>query len=115
LRLLGGPPLVAWQMRLSVGLALPVSDIRPFDRVGFFLWHQPPISATRITAVTGLDVVATLPGVLEVRSVRRAGDLVDWRSGGVGHVFGVGGVVSDYGQLVALRRQILSVTAVEYS
>jgi hypothetical protein len=114
LRLLGGPSLISWQMRLSLGMPLPLHEMPVFDRIGFYLWHQPPVTATEITAVVGLDVVADLPGVHEVRSVRRAGERVDWRAGGVGHVFGVGGVVADTEQLIQLRHQILSTTTVEY-
>jgi biotin carboxylase len=115
LRLLDGPPLVTWRMLLAVGEPLPLDRVRPFDRVGFYLWHQPPVGATAITAISGLEAVAELPGVVEVRLVRRPGDRVDWHEGGVGHVYGVGGVVADYVELVALRHQILDTASVTYS
>jgi ATP-grasp domain len=115
LRLLGGPALIRWRLLLALGLDLPVEKSRPFDGIGFYLWHQPPIGAQRIVTVNGLDEVAALPGVLEVRPKRGPGDLVDWREGGVGHVFGVGGVVATYKNLVSLRHRILDVTSVEYA
>jgi prolyl-tRNA synthetase len=66
-------------------------------------------------AVNGLDEVAALPGVVEVRPKRGPGDLVDWREGGVGHVFGIGGIVNSYEELVGLRHRILDVTSVAYT
>lgn len=114
LRLLGGPAIIRWRLLLALGLDLPIEVQRPFDGIGFYLWHQPPIGSHRIVAVNGLDAVADLPGVLEVRPKRGPGDRVDWREGGVGHVFGVGGVVDTYEELVSLRHRILDVTTVEY-
>lgn len=115
LRLLHGPNIIRWRILLALGLDLPLDEIRPFDRIGFFLWHQPPVGAHRIVAVRGLQEVAGLPGVLEVRPKRGPGDLVDWREGGVGHVFGVGGLVDTYDELVDLRHRILDRTSVEYT
>lgn len=115
LRLLGGPALIRWRLLLALGLELPVAELRPFDGIGFYLWHQPPIGAHRIVAVNGLDEVAGLPGVLEVRPKRGPGDHVDWREGGVGHVFGVGGVVGTHEELVDLRHRILDMTSVRYA
>ncbi|HEY6622953.1 MAG TPA: hypothetical protein VIX85_03915, partial [Acidimicrobiales bacterium] len=114
LRLLGGPAVIRWRLLLALGLDIPFGEIEPFERIGFFLWHQPPIGARRVVAVHGLDEVAALPGVYEVRPKRGPGDLVDWREGGVGHVFGVGGIVDAYDDLVALRHRILDATSVEY-
>ncbi len=113
-RLLGGPPFISWRMRLALGLPVPLQDVKAFERIGFFLWHQPPIGAYEVTAVHGLEDVAQLPGVEEVRLARRVGDPVDWHEGGVGHVFGVGGVVDDYDELIATRHRILETTSVEY-
>ena len=115
LRLLGGPAVIRWRLLLALGLDVPFGEIAPFERIGFFLWHQPPIGARRVVAVHGLDEVAVLPGVYEVRPKRGPGDLVDWREGGVGHVFGVGGIVDTSDELVALRHRILDATAVDYS
>jgi biotin carboxylase len=114
IRLMGGPSLMRMAMMVALRQPLPPDDMLDPVNVGFYLWHQPPIGAHEIVEVRGLEEVAQLPGVREVKSVRHAGDRVDWHEGGVGHVFGVGGVVGDHEELVALRRKILSATAVDY-
>ena len=66
LRLLGGPTVIRWRLLLALGLDIPFGEItlRP-DR--FLPLAPAPIGARRVVAVNGLDEVAVLPGVYEVR------------------------------------------------
>jgi hypothetical protein len=64
------------------------------------------MDATRLAQLSGLDVVAQLPGVTEVVRERKVGDLIDWRRGTSSRLLKVYGMAEDHDHLYDLYQQI---------
>lgn len=88
---------------------------QPVEGVAFWKMFQPPVTATRLVAIHGVDRLATIDGVAEVRMLRRPGDRVDWREGTLGAVASVHGVVPDHDAVVATLSAIARTIRLEYA
>jgi hypothetical protein len=85
-----------------------------WSRIGYFAWIQTPMSATRLSAIEGLDDVAALPHVASVAPNRRQGDALDWAMGGRSNVCQVLGSVEVIGDLAAARDEIDDTITLEF-
>ena len=74
-----------------------------WPRTAYFAWIQTPMSATRLSAIEGLDDVAALPHVVSVTRNQRQGDELNWARGGRFNVSEVFGSVEDIGDLGTAR------------
>ena len=74
--------------------------------MGFWLLLQPPVWAARLTSVSGLAEVSSLPGVTEVGLDKSPGDEVDWRLGTSANVARIKGHVADHDELARLLSSI---------
>ncbi len=111
----GGPPLMRWAMRLALSLEVgPVARLAG-SPVAFFSWVLAPGGATRVERAGGVNDLRTLPGVDTVRLNRRAGDTVDVREGGGGHVVAVEGTVATHADLALLRHRIDATLSLTFS
>ena len=112
--LAGGPPLMTLAMRIALGQTVELTAPVTFERIAYYLWEQPPMSARGLLAVDGLSAVAALPGVERVVLNRRPGDALDWRRGGWDHVFSVLGAADGLEQIHDVRRRIPALVAIKY-
>jgi hypothetical protein len=114
LRMAGAPPLLREAMR--VALRLSDGDIVPFraDQVPFCAMYQSPMEAQCLVELTGLDVVAQLPGVTHIVADRRVGDAIDWRKGTLSRLFTTYGVADDHDHLYHLYQQIQASVVARY-
>jgi biotin carboxylase len=106
LQLAGTSPLLPEAMRFAVRES--DGDVAPLqsENVAFCAMYQPPMEAQRLVELSGLDVVAQLPGVTQVIPDRRVGDAIDWRRGTMSRLLTVYGVANDHGHLYELYQQI---------
>jgi len=100
--------------RIALGERLPDETVRPTSRVAYRAVRQPPMSASRIVSVDGLEEAARLPGVDVITPNRGAGQHVDWRKGFAEFVFSVEGTVVDFDELRQLDRRLREEIAVVY-
>jgi predicted ATP-grasp superfamily ATP-dependent carboligase len=120
IELAGGPAILPWVFRLALGYDMTTEPgftsilDGTWPQVGFFAWVQSPMSATRLSAVKGIDDVAALPHVSSVVRNKHQGDSLDWASGGRFNVCEVFGSVEDFEDLVAVRRQIDDLVQLEF-
>jgi ATP-grasp domain len=112
MELAGGPQILPLLFRLALGQDMAsepaVAQIVAgnWPRTAYFAWIQTPMSATRLSAIEGLDDVAALPHVVSVTRNQRQGDELDWARGGRFNVSEVFGSVEDIGDLAAARHEI---------
>jgi hypothetical protein len=85
-----------------------------WDRIAYFAWVQPPMSATRVIEVAGFDDVAALCHTTSVIPNRHSGDAVDWLMGGNTRVCAVYGAVTAHAELVAARDEIDAAISVKF-
>jgi biotin carboxylase len=106
LEMAGHAPLLPEAMRFA--LRESDGDVAPVDtgQVVFNMYYQAPMDATRLAQLSGLDVVAQLPGVTEVVRERKVGDLIDWRRGTSSRLLKVYGMAEDHDHLYDLYQQI---------
>ena len=98
-RLASGVPLLQLTMRLALGEQVVVDGPVPCDRIAYRFYREPPLSATSVVGISGLDHLRERPGVLQIDVHKEVGDPVDWRNGSLDRVFQVTGVVDDYAEL----------------
>jgi biotin carboxylase len=121
-RLGGRPPFVLrsvsdtnlFQVALQLAVGTPVSfdTFAACEGVGFWLMVQPPVSATRVQGMTGIEELGKLPGVDSVTV--RQNEVVDWREGTASWVYTVRGHVADYDELEAMIARINATVSVDY-
>jgi D-ala D-ala ligase C-terminus len=120
MELAGAPPILPLVFRLSLGEDMGADPVVAgvadghWSRIGYFAWIQTPMSATRLTGVNGLDVVAGLPHVSSVVLNQRKGDPLDWAIGGRSNVCVVFGSVHDLTELAAARKEIDDAITLEF-
>lgn len=75
---------VAAAVSVAAGAPLPIS----LEATGVALrhMHQPPVMASAVRSLPAVRELATMPGMVRARQVRRPGSLVDWRLGTPGMV-----------------------------
>ena len=98
-KLASGVPLLQLGMQLALGEHVVLEGPVSCDRIAYRYYHEPPISARRVLAITGLGHLGERPGVLQIDVHKQVGDPVDWRSGSLDKVFQVTGTVGDYAEL----------------
>jgi biotin carboxylase len=98
-RLASGVPLLQLTMRLALGEHVVVEGPLPCRRIAYRFYREPPLSATRVVGVSGLDRLKERPGVLQIDVQKEVGDPVDWRNGSLDRIFQVTGAVDDYAEL----------------
>lgn len=100
-RLASGVPLLQLTMRLALGEHVVVEGPVPCDRIAYRFYREPPLWATKVVGISGLDRLGKRPGVLQIEVQKEVGDPVDWRNGSLDRIFQVTGAVSDYAELAA--------------
>jgi biotin carboxylase len=113
---LGGPSMYLWSMKLALGHEIGPLPVFPASPVAFFRLLVAPVGATRVKDVEGVNEMAALPGVDEVKVNRRPGDAVDaMRSSQIQHVVRVDGMVGSHDKLFNLvHGQIASTVQVTF-
>ncbi len=106
LQLAGASPLLSEAMKFAVRES--DGDVAPLqtEHVSFCAMYQPPMEAQRLVALSGLEVVAQLPGVTQVSLHCCVGDAIDWRRGTISRLLTVYGVANDHDHLCELYEQI---------
>jgi len=114
LSLAGASPLLPQAMRFAVRESDGDLALLETEHVAFCAMYQPPIEATRLIELSGLDDVAQLPGVTSIVPNRIVGDVIDWRCGTMSRLFTVYGVAKDHHHLSELYGQIQRSTVARY-
>ncbi len=84
-------------------------------RVAFRIAVQPPIEATRLDAISGLDKAAALPGVENVVLNKAVGTELDYREGAMSQIYSVSGSADDYDKMLALRQRVIDSVEMKFS
>lgn len=105
------------RLHLRQAIGERVAPEAPFEceRIGYRLFHQPPLSARRILAVDGLREIGDLGGVESVGLHLSAGDPVDGREGTRSFVFSVVGASNGYDEVLATNQKIYELARVDYA
>ncbi len=101
--------------RVALGESLEFPQVVPTEGVGYVIVEQPPLWATSVESVDGLDRLAEYPGVASVFLSRQPGDPVDWRKGSHEYVWSVLGNAPDHEGVLGLQRFIDREVAVTYA
>ena len=106
-----------FQLACLVAAGVPVSldGLAKVRGVGFWLMMQPPVSASILTSLDGLDEVGRYPGVRVVDAKRHVGQRVDWRAGTDSQVLTVRGAVDDHESLGRLVGRVQGAVRVSYA
>jgi biotin carboxylase len=123
-RLGGRPPFVLHDVstvnlfraacQVAAGIPVRFEGLAPCFGVGFWLMLQPPMAASRVESVTGLEEVSALTGVDTVNLRRNPGDPVDWREGTDSQVLTVRGRTPDHQALAETIDSIRKKVAIDY-
>lgn len=114
LSLAGAAPLLPQVMKFAVGESDGVVPPVLSDQVAFCAMYHAPMEARRLIGLSGLDVVARIPGVTEVVPDYRVGDTIDWRRGTFSRLATVHGVADDHDHLDGLYQQIQQSVVARY-
>lgn len=98
-KLASGVPLLQLGMRLALGEHVVVEGPVRCDRIAYRFYREPPLSATKVLGISGLNHLGERPGVLQIDVHKEVGDPVDWRNGSLDKIFQVTGTVADYAEL----------------
>jgi hypothetical protein len=71
----------------------------PCERIAYRYYYEPPMSATKVLAISSLSGLGQLPGVRQIDVHKAVGDTVDWRNGSLDKVFQATGTVGSYAEL----------------
>jgi biotin carboxylase len=105
---------VRLHLRQALGERAAPEGLVRCERVGYRLFHQPPLSARRILGVDGLQEIGELPGVAAVGLHLSAGDPVDGRQGTRSFVFSVVGTTAAPAEVPEVNRRICELAHVSY-
>ena len=114
LTLAGESPFLSEALRFALGESDGFMPQLQSQRVAFCAMYQAPMEAKRLTELTGLDVVAQLPGVTRIAPDRHVGDAIDWREGTMSRLFSVYGVANGHDHLFQLYQEIQRAVVVRY-
>lgn len=114
LRQVSGVNLFAAACEVALGHPVRLDGPARCDGVGYWLMLQPPVWASRVQRVAGVDELARADFVDSVALNRGPGDQVDWREGTDGHVLTIRGRVSDHASLAAAVTEIHRRVQIEY-
>lgn len=123
-RLGGRPPFVLHDVstvnlfraafQVAAGIPVRFEGLTPCFGVGFWLMLQPPMAASRVESVTGLEEVSALTGVDTVNLRRKPAEAVDWREGTDSQVLTVRGRTPDHQALAETIDSIRKKVAIDY-
>lgn len=102
----GGHSLLEIACRVALGERLRFESLLQCPRVAYSLIGVPPIGATRLVQLTGLQELRHTPGIEEINVHRQAGDPVDWRDGYDGRLYLLYGVADDHQAMWEARVRI---------
>jgi biotin carboxylase len=88
--------------------------VATINGVAYTAWVQPPMSATSLLKLDGIEEVSASEGVVDVVVNKRPGDELDWRDGNHGFLIAVLGWAPDHDAMFAARRRISDTVGVEY-
>lgn len=89
--------------RVALGEPVVFEELVPTPNVGYVTVGQPPIGASRVVSVSGLEKVAVYPGVDSVALNRQPGAEVDWRLGSHEYVYAILGRAPDHDAVRAMQ------------
>jgi len=110
----GGPDLLALHLRAALGEAVNLTGLAAGERVGFRLFHQPPISARRVIRIGSLEAIRSLSGVDDVSVHLEPGDPLNAEEGSRTFVFSVVGSARDHAEVATINRLIYELAEVDY-
>jgi biotin carboxylase len=96
LRLASGVEIVTLAMRAALGLPSEVDGLPAASGVAYRFFYQPPVSASRLESIDGLERLKRLPGVESVYLHHTPGTEIDARHGTRSYLFAVVGSAADY-------------------
>lgn len=99
---------------VALGESVAFDHLATCRGVGFWFMVQPPVSAKRLVAVEGLDVISGMDGVERVTLGRNPGEAVDWRDGTASRIVTVQGQVADHGTLASMIDAIDDALSIVY-
>ncbi len=104
------------RLHLRQAIGERVAPEGPFDceRIGYRLFHQPPLSAERVLGVEGLGEIGATPGVTSVGLHLSPGDPVDGRDGTRSFVFSVVGTCATHAEVLEANWRIYELAHVAY-
>lgn len=124
-RLGGRPPFVLgsvsdvnlFKSTIEVALGIPVvfEHLVTSREVGFWFMIQPPINASRLVSIDGLDAVTEMDSVDSVTLESQPGDSVDWREGTASRVVTVRGRAADHDTLASTIDAIEHTLSIAYT
>ncbi len=106
--------LVRLHLRQAAGEPVEPEGLIHCERVGYRLFHQPPLSAQAVLSVEGLADIAALPGVESVGLHLSAGDPVDARQGTRAFIFSVVGTTAAHAEVADVARRVDELARVTY-
>jgi len=112
--LAAGVPMLQLSMRLALGDHVVVEGPLACERIAYRYYDEPPMSAEKVVAITGLDELRALPGVVRADVHKGPGDPVDWQNGSLDKVFQVTGTVATYPELAERYRACTEAVVVTY-
>lgn len=101
-------------LRIALGEQVTFEALVTDGRVGYVIVEQPPIGASHVVGVTGLDKLASHPSVNSVTLNRRPGDEVNWRLGSHEYVYSVLGAAPDHDGVRAVQEYIDEFVTISY-
>ena len=84
------------------------------QQIAYRYTHEPPMSATKVLAISGLSALGELPGVINVDVHKEVGDSLDWRNGPLDKIFQVTGAVTSYEELARHHELLVRDSYVSY-
>jgi hypothetical protein len=106
--------LFAIACQVAGGIPIDFDRIPPPTGVGFWLMLQPPVDATIMAGVEGVEDAAALDGVRLVDVRREVGERVDWRDGTDGQVVTIRGVAANHARLGGLISRLQDTLKLDY-
>jgi biotin carboxylase len=114
IELASGVPVLQLCMRHALGEHVVVEGPVSSDRIAYRYIAQPPTTALRVGTISRLNELREHVGVLGIDVLKRVGDPVDWRNGGLDRVFQVTGTARDYIELAEHYRACSADSFVTY-
>jgi biotin carboxylase len=106
--------LLGLSLRLALGEHIEVDGPVHCDNVGFRLFYQPPVSASRLLSITGLSQVGSLPGVTSVSTHASPDKPINSDDGTRSYIFSLVGSAPDYDGVLHINRQVYNAVDVSY-
>lgn len=114
LNLTTGVDLIKVAILAALGRPLGVGAMPPTDGVGYRFFYQPPVDASRVVRIDGLQELRAHPGVQSVRLHRPAGTELNTAEGTRSYLFAVVGKAADLDELRAADEFLRTEIDAEY-